>query len=72
MKYIAIVSVITVLIFSGSFNHKDQNAIPEFVQSNPAVGLNLGNQAPELNYSNPEGVQIKLSSLRGKLVLIDF
>lgn len=38
----------------------------------PVVGLNIGNQAPELIYKNPEGKEIKLSSLRGKIVLIDF
>jgi thiol-disulfide isomerase/thioredoxin len=34
--------------------------------------LNLGDKAPELNYNNPEGKPIALSSLRGKVVLIDF
>lgn len=35
-------------------------------------GLNLGNKAPEIILNNPEGKAIKLSSLRGKIVLIDF
>ena len=35
-------------------------------------GLNLGNKAPEIVMANPEGELIKLSSLKGKLVLIDF
>lgn len=35
-------------------------------------GLNIGNKAPELAYKNPEGKVIKLSSLKGKIVLIDF
>lgn len=38
----------------------------------PVVGLNLGNEAPEISLSDPSGKLIKLSSLRGKLVLIDF
>lgn len=38
----------------------------------PAVGLNLGNTAPEIVLNNPEGKEIKLSSLRGKIVLVDF
>lgn len=41
-------------------------------QSDAPVGLNLGNTAPEIELKNPEGDIIKLSSLRGKLVLIDF
>lgn len=35
-------------------------------------GLEIGNKAPELKYQNPEGKEIALSSLKGKLVLIDF
>jgi thiol-disulfide isomerase/thioredoxin len=38
----------------------------------PVVGLNLGNEAPEIELKNPYGETISLSSLRGKLVLIDF
>ena len=36
------------------------------------IGLNIGNKAPELAYDNPQGKKMKLSSLKGKLVLIDF
>lgn len=39
-------------------------------QSN--VGINIGNVAPELEFPGPDGKPIKLSSLRGKVVLIDF
>jgi thiol-disulfide isomerase/thioredoxin len=35
-------------------------------------GLEVGNKAPELSYKNPEGNLISLSSLKGKMVLIDF
>jgi thiol-disulfide isomerase/thioredoxin len=35
-------------------------------------GLNPGNKAPELVYKNPNDSLIPLSSLRGKIVLIDF
>ncbi len=35
-------------------------------------GLNLGNKAPEIAQPSPEGNIIKLSSLKGKLVLVDF
>ncbi|MBS1637992.1 MAG: TlpA family protein disulfide reductase [Bacteroidetes bacterium] len=35
-------------------------------------GLNLGNTAPEISLPDPNGNVIKLSSLRGKVVLIDF
>ncbi len=36
------------------------------------VGLNIGDRAPDLEYPSPDGEMIKLSSLRGKVVLIDF
>jgi thiol-disulfide isomerase/thioredoxin len=37
-----------------------------------AVGLNLGNKAPEINLRNVYDSIIPLSSLQGKLVLVDF
>ena len=36
------------------------------------VGLEVGNKAPELSFLSPEGKTIPLSSLKGKMVLIDF
>ena len=38
----------------------------------PTIGIAVGNQAPDLVYNNPDGESIALSSLRGKVVLIDF
>jgi thiol-disulfide isomerase/thioredoxin len=38
----------------------------------PTIGLNLGNTAPEIAQNNLYDSIIKLSSLKGKLVLIDF
>jgi thiol-disulfide isomerase/thioredoxin len=37
-----------------------------------AVGLNIGNRAPDMEYPSPDGKMYKLSDLQGKLVLIDF
>lgn len=36
------------------------------------VGLNIGQRAPDLEYPSPDGELLKLSSLKGKVVLIDF
>ncbi len=36
------------------------------------IGLKTGNIAPELAYKNPNGKLMKLSDLKGKLVLIEF
>ena len=41
-------------------------------QGSTTVGLEIGNTAPELSLKNPEGKEIKLSSLRGNVVLVDF
>ena len=41
-------------------------------QDNIETGTEIGNKAPELAYKNPEGKTIKLSSLKEKIVLIDF
>ncbi len=36
------------------------------------TGLNIGDIAPEIKLNDPNGKEIALSSLRGKVVLIDF
>tara|TARA_B110000091_G_scaffold55103_1_gene60456 strand:+ start:427 stop:936 length:510 start_codon:yes stop_codon:yes gene_type:complete len=36
------------------------------------IGINIGDKAPELSYENPKGETLNLSSLKGKMVLIDF
>lgn len=36
------------------------------------TGTKIGNKAPELKFMNPQGKEIALSSLKGKIVLIDF
>lgn len=38
----------------------------------PVVGINIGNIAPDIKLTDPEGKEMSLSSLRGKVVLIDF
>ena len=46
-----------------------------FVISNiniDAQSLDIGDKAPELAYNNPKNEVLKLSSLRGKYVIIDF
>ncbi len=48
-------------------NNADSN-----VEETQTVGLHIGDEAPELSLAGPDGKVIKLSSLRGKVVLIDF
>jgi thiol-disulfide isomerase/thioredoxin len=40
--------------------------------SQPGLGTNIGEKAPELIGKSPDGEIIKLSDTRGKLVLLDF
>ena len=40
--------------------------------SNVKVGLNIGDKAPELAFTDPNGKVIALSDLKGQMVLIDF
>ena len=68
MKKINIVlafAAVSVLAFG--FIKKDDAAPRQEV-----VGTNVGNKAAELKYKNPMDKEIALSSLKGKIVLIDF
>ena len=46
--------------------------IPSTSTGDAPIGLNLGNLAPEINGKNFNDSAITLSSLKGKMVLIDF
>lgn len=59
MKKILFLSL--ALIFAASINAQEAK-----------VGLNIGDKAPELAFSSPNGDVLKLSDLKGKVVLIDF
>ena len=42
------------------------------IQKKVGEGTNIGDKAPEFVFNNPEGKAIPLSTLKGKIVLIDF
>lgn len=63
-KIIGILCVVFIAFAFGPRDNKKQNS--------PKVGLEIGDKAPELVFNNPEGKEIALSSLKGKMVLIDF
>lgn len=46
--------------------------IPAVITQKPKEGINIGDKAPELSFTNPDGKKLSLSKLKGKLVLIDF
>ena len=45
---------------------------PAEEQNGIRTGIKIGDRAPELVFESPTGEKISLSSLRGKMVLIDF
>jgi thiol-disulfide isomerase/thioredoxin len=61
-------------LFMLSCGSKSGNTTQSSTEENVAVktGINIGERAPELVFESPEGTKIALSSLRGKMVLIDF
>ncbi len=62
-------SFITLFIFqSGAF----AQTVATATAASPKIGLAVGDIAPELKFKNPQGVEMALSSLKGKIVLIDF
>lgn len=50
----------------------DKDTEIQEVASKATIGLNIGDEAPEIEYPSPDGKMISLKSLRGKVVLIDF
>ena len=74
--YFHICFTIALLLFTsfrcGVNRPANENEMESESQVNPVIGLNLGNKAPEITSGNPYGEVLSLSSLKGKLVLIDF
>ncbi len=50
----------------------DNNIVKQEAKSGAVTGTNIGNKAPDIKLTNPQGKEIVLSSLRGKIVLLDF
>ena len=60
-----ILSVLLLVVACGSHSQR-------YDGRDAVTGLNVGNRAPDLSYPDPQGKKIALSSLRGKMVLVDF
>lgn len=71
MKNIALIVSIGIFLFTAPVFADGGDSDKTEVQDKK-VGLNIGDIAPELKFKNPEGKEISLSSLKGKIVLIDF
>lgn len=71
--HILLVLVFCTASFFVSGQKRKKNKKAEAATEALAVeGLNLGNKAPEIELFDPAGQVVKLSSLKGKVVLIDF
>ena len=63
----AVLAVVTITGFVKSeFQQTDVTAVET------RIGTNIGDEAPDIVMNNPDGEQLKLSDLQGKIVLIDF
>lgn len=65
------------LIFLSGFslmnlNNKAENQAQDTPEKFVVTGTQIGNKAPNLKFKSPTGQIIELSSLQGKMVLIDF
>ncbi len=70
--YTTIIAAIGLTILTAfGFKSYEADKTPPAEQSGE-VGLNIGDVAPELAFESPDGKTLKLSDLRGKVVLIDF
>ena len=78
INILLIITAITFTVFSFAYNNEptsqlaDKYAVLFQADDGIKIGLNIGNKAPELVFNNPEGKSIALSSLRGKIVLVEF
>ncbi len=64
-------SAVAVLFFAFGILSMNKDYNPYFT-AKQMEGLEIGQKAPELSYENPEGKKVKLSSFKGKMVLVDF
>lgn len=64
---IIILTLLSILTLSS-----DLNSIDPVLNSKQSKGINIGDKAPEIAQPGPDGKIIKLSTLRGHVVMIDF
>ncbi len=72
MYNIAYILLIGLLTYSGKSNLKITNSLDTSELQAQKVGLEIGDIAPELKFTSPNGKQYALSQLKGNVVLIDF
>ena len=71
LTFILLVTIATTFIYSFT-NYDHPVKAMKMVSATVATGTNIGDEAPEIAMADVNGNTVKLSSLRGKMVLIDF
>ncbi|UPT65429.1 MAG: TlpA family protein disulfide reductase [Sphingobacteriales bacterium JAD_PAG50586_3] len=66
------INILLIVLVTGAFALAFAPIGKNETNDKPQIGLEIGNQAPDLKFNDPQGKPIALSSLRGKIVLIDF
>jgi thiol-disulfide isomerase/thioredoxin len=64
--------IFAAMFFLASLSVFAGNGGPKNNDDDASIGLNVGNKAPEIIEQGVDGKELKLSSLKGQLVLIDF
>ena len=72
INILLVLAAISVTAFGFIKTSNNKKVAPTAIKTKTVIGLEIGNQAPELKFSNPQGKEIALSSLHGKIVLVDF
>lgn len=71
----SMINIVFISFLASCGSGKSDHQVVENQRGNPGevrVGIDTGDRAPELVFESPEGEKISLTSLRGKMVLVDF
>ena len=72
-KILSLVAIAAIGVATYSFTTVEKPAkAMKMAEKTAAIGTNIGEEAPDIEMAGVDGKKIKLSSLRGKMVLIDF
>lgn len=74
MKTLLYLIIASLFLLSCNSRNKEGSVTeaPAELKNGVRTGINIGERAPELVFESPTGEKISLSSLHGRLVLIDF
>lgn len=68
MKFVLVLAVLFIMVQLANASGVEKKTDKKEAE----IGVNIGNKAPEISEKSVDGKELKLSSLKGKVVLIDF